>query len=190
MSIFPTSILIPITTAWRAREVERAIHDCFTALEEFYQNLPRKKIALTVTADHGMTAIDPKTTVYLNQEIPSLASYLKCTKQGEPIVPAGSSRDFFLYVKEESLSEVEALLNRHLKDRAIVVRTQDLISANMFGSQPVSPEFLSRVGNLVILPCQNESVWWYEKGKFEQKFFAMHGGLSRDEMESIFLFLD
>jgi hypothetical protein len=28
-------------------------------------------------------------------------------------------------------------------------------------------------------------VWWYEKGKYEQKFFGHHGGLTPQEMETI-----
>jgi len=39
------------------------------------------------------------------------------------------------------------------------------------------------VGNLVILPRGDETVWWYEKGKFELKHNGLHGGLSRDEMD-------
>jgi hypothetical protein len=46
------------------------------------------------------------------------------------------------------------------------------------------------VGNLVILPYEHEAIWWYEKGRFEQHFYAAHGGLTRKEMETIFLFLN
>lgn len=166
-----------------------AMDKCFSALETFYQNLPRKKIALTITADHGMTAIDPKTTYFLNKEIPGIEGFLKSTQSGKPIVPAGSSRDFFLYVKEERLEELKELLSERLKNIADIVLTQDLIKRGVFGSQPPSEAFLSRVGNLVILPHAHQSVWWYEKGRFEQKFYAMHGGLSAEEMESIFLFI-
>jgi hypothetical protein len=41
------------------------------------------------------------------------------------------------------------------------------------------------VGNLVILPYRYESVWWYEKDKFEMKFRGHHGGLTPQEMETI-----
>ena len=46
---------------------------------------------------------------------------------------------------------------------------------------------MSRVGNLVILPHAHETVWWYEAGRFEQKFYGSHGGLSREEMETLLL---
>jgi len=35
----------------------------------------------------------------------------------------------------------------------------------------------------VILSYRYESIWWYEKGKFEQKFYGHHGGLTPQEME-------
>ncbi|MBS0616072.1 MAG: alkaline phosphatase family protein [Verrucomicrobia bacterium] len=172
-----------------SKQVYAALDRCFLALETFYQRLPSKKIALAVTADHGMTSIDPKKTYFLNKEIPGIESFFKCTKAGKPIVPGGSSRDFFLYVKEDKLKELKELLTQRLKPIADVVLTKDLIDQGFFGSRPPSDVFLSRVGNLVILPHAHESVWWYQKGKFEQKFFAMHGGLSPEELESIFLFM-
>jgi hypothetical protein len=64
-----------------------------------------------------------------------------------------------------------------------VVQTQWLIDAGYFGPPPMSDFFLKRVGNLVILPHGNQTVWWYEKGKFEQRLHGIHGGLSRQEME-------
>jgi hypothetical protein len=69
-----------------------------------------------------------------------------------------------------------------LLERAEVEKTQDLIEQGYFGSE-ISPIFKARVGNLVILPYRYESVWWYEKGKFEQKYYGHHGGLTREEME-------
>lgn len=37
-------------------------------------------------------------------------------------------------------------------------------------------------------PLYNESVFWYEKERFENRFLGNHGGLTRPEMETIFLF--
>ena len=49
----------------------------------------------------------------------------------------------------------------------------------------ISSRFRERVGNLVILPYRYESVWWYEKDKFEMRFRGHHGGLTPQEMETI-----
>jgi hypothetical protein len=47
----------------------------------------------------------------------------------------------------------------------------------------ISTRFLARAGNLVILPYRGESVWWFEKDKYEQRFRGHHGGLTKQEME-------
>lgn len=164
---------------------------CRKALDEldgFLAQLPDKKIAVMLTADHGMIDIDPKTTFYLNKKISRLEAMLQKNKTGKPIVPAGSCRDFFLHVEERVLSEAESLLKEQLASIAEVHRVETLIKAGFFGFAPPSPAFLSHVGNLVVLPLRNNSVWWYEKHRFEQRFHAMHGGLTREELEIPFLF--
>ena len=66
---------------------------------------------------------------------------------------------------------------------------EELIREGLFGSVPPDSVFLKRVGNIVILPYLGESVWWYEKHRFEQHFKAAHGGLTPEEMDSIFVFI-
>jgi hypothetical protein len=95
---------------------------------------------------------------------------------------------FFIHAEELKKEECRALLTEALKGVATVYKTSELIKAGLFGKALPSERFLERVGNLVILPFKNQSVWWYQKRRFEQKFYAMHGGLSREEMETIFLF--
>jgi len=98
------------------------------------------------------------------------------------LIPAGSPRDMFLYVKEEFLNEAFSYLSKKLNDIALVYKTVDLIKEGFFGEK-ISNNFLKRVGNLVILPYKNKTVWWYEKGVFEQRHFGHHGGLSGEEMK-------
>ena len=74
------------------------------------------------------------------------------------------------------LEDAQDYLARRLAGRAVVYRTADLIAAGFFGVAPVSETFLGRVGNLVVLPYRGEAVWWYEKDRFEQKYFGHHGG--------------
>lgn len=142
-----------------------------------------KNTLFIMTADHGQTSIDPQTTVYLNLKFPEIIPWIKQNKKGEYIVGAGSCRDMFLYIKEENLEEAYAFLSEKLIDTAFVYKTSDLIAQNYFGPAQPSVLFMNRVGNLVIICKQNETVWWYEKDKFEIKYHGHHGGLSADEME-------
>ena len=90
---------------------------------------------------------------------------------------------------ENSLDEAQAFLATRLEGKADVVKTETLITEGYFGPE-VSHRFRERVGNLVVLPYRYESVWWYEKDKFEQKFYGHHGGLTPQEMETILYTLE
>jgi predicted AlkP superfamily pyrophosphatase or phosphodiesterase len=167
-------------------QVEAELDILMTALENaFYQNLVDKTddTLLIVTADHGLTKIYPEKTYYLNKRLRKIKKYLKKNKKGKLLVPAGSTRDMFLYVKDELLGEAYCYLKTRLKKIAAVYKTADLIKAGIFGRSKPSRLFMKRVGNLVILPYDGNSVWWYEKGIFEVKHRGHHGGLTKDEME-------
>lgn len=169
-------------------EMEKEILTALDLLEKAIQEVSSsKKIALMVTSDHGMTSVDPRTTLYLNEELPDLSLFLKKGKDGNLLTPAGSCRDFFLHVQEEHIEEALERLRKHLQEKAEVWKVSDLIELGLFGRNP-SSRFLERVGNLVILPYKGESVWWHEKRRFEQNFYGAHGGLLRDEVEIPFLF--
>lgn len=172
-------------------EFEKSVHHIFTALEEHFwkkMSAPEgKKIATLLVADHGMVSVDPKTTLYLNKEIPTLLNHFKKDSRKEPIAPAGSCRDFFLHIEEKELHETAELLRKFFNGKAEIYLTEQLIEQGLFGPNP-SPRFLQRAGNLVILPYAGEAIWWYEKGRFEQHFFGAHGGLTPQEMEIPLLF--
>ena len=143
-----------------------------------------KKILFMLTADHGQVDVDPQTTIYLNRDaaFSGVEKFLKVNRKGELIVPGGSARDFFLYVRPEALEEAQAFLAARLAGRAEVRRVAELAQAGYFG-QVISPQFRARAGDLVILPYGGESVWWFEQDSFEQKFRGHHGGLTKPEME-------
>ena len=159
-------------------------------LDHFFEGLSahRKRILFLLTADHGASEVDPGTTVFLNagKRFSGLKRFLKTNRNGALLVPAGSARDMFLYVKDEMLSEARDFLAKRLEGTADVVGTEWLIEQGYFGAE-VSPTFQKRVGDLVILPYRYESVWWYEKGKFEQNFYGHHGGLTAQEIEIPYL---
>jgi hypothetical protein len=169
-------------------QVEAELDTFLTMMDRLFERRLRGQQSRTLfimTADHGQIETDPKTTIYLNQDarFTGLNAYLKTNRNGDLLVPAGSARDLFLYVKDERLGEAQTFLTEQLAGQADVVQTQWLIDAGYFGPPPMSDLFLHRVGNLVILPHGHHSVWWYEKGKSEQNKYGLHGGLSRQEME-------
>lgn len=168
-----------------------AVKECLTSLEE--QFLPsiagiKKKIALLFTADHGMVKVDPKKILYLNELCPELEGMVQKNRQGNLLLPAGSCRDFFLHIQPASLHLAKELLKRKLEGKAEVIETARLIQDGIFGSPEVSTRFLERVGNLAILPYLQESVFWkFRTHRFDQHFLAAHGGMTEQEMQSIFL---
>ena len=171
-----------------APQTEAEIETFLLMMEYYFERVfkGKKRILFLMTADHGQVEVNPQTTIYLNID-PRLAEvkrFLRTNRKGQLLVPAGSPRDMFLYIKEDLLDEALAFLTLRFEGKADVVRTESLIEHGYFGPE-VSSRFRERVGNLVILPYRFESVWWYEKGKFEQKFYGHHGGLTPQEMETV-----
>jgi len=167
-----------------SKEFKNEIIKSFEGINNLVEKIKgAKNTLLMVTADHGLSEINPKTTIYLNKIFPEIKKFLKRNKKGNLLVPAGGPRDMFLYVKEECLDELKNKLDLILKNKAEVYKTKDLLNQKIFGVGKPSIKFLSRLGNLVILPYLGESVWWYRKGIFEQKYYGHHGGLTKEEME-------
>ena len=167
-------------------QFEQEVDLFFTALEQlFYRRLAGrvKNTLFMLTADHGQVEVDPQRTIYLNKQVSGIERYLRTNRRGKPIVPAGSPRDMFLHIKDELVNEAVILLRTLLDGRAEVFTTQELLAQHFFGAQPPSETFLNHVGNVVILPYQNETVWWYEEGRFQMHFHGHHGGLLPEEME-------
>ncbi len=166
-----------------AAEIESLLYNLEASLSRLTSR-KGKRTHLLLTADHGHVEVNPLTTVYINRDehFAGFERYLKTDPQGNPLVPAGSCRDFFLYIREGLVDEAQSFLSKRLEGRAEVHRVEELIQAGYFGPD-ISAIFRAHAGDLVILPYQFESVWWYEKDKFEQRYYGHHGGLTRDEME-------
>ena len=173
-------------------QFKEAVDSFLRVMEELlYKQLSGKagQTLLILTADHGQVEVDPRRTFYLNKMNMHIEQFLQRNQVGKLLVPAGSARDMFLHVKEEYIDEVVVLLQQRLATIAEVYYTEQLIGQGFFGSSEPSREFLARVGNVVILPYQHETVWWYEEGKFDMHFKGHHGGLTPEEMEIPLLLL-
>ena len=180
----------------RSSAVRRTMQRFFGALEHrFFQALGRDaarrngsgpampKTCVVVTADHGMMGHDPKRAVYLDRVLPEAVEWLERDPGGRLKVPAGSPRDFFLHLREESFDEALAAIRDALAGTAAVRPVRELVAAGYFGDAPPTRRFLDRVGNAVILPHPGRAVWWYEAERFECSHRGDHGGLSPEEME-------
>ncbi len=161
----------------------------FLLLERLlYQKAAGKcgKTLLLMTADHGQVCVNPRTTVFINEQsaLPDLDRSLRLQpRDGKPIKFAGSCRDLFLHVRDEELPEVEDKLSRLLVGKAEVWRTEELIRDGLFGPQ-VSERLRQRLGNLALLPYEGESVYWHEGQRFDMRYYGHHGGLTPDEMDT------
>jgi hypothetical protein len=166
-----------------AAQVETALW----AIERFLvRDMPHpRRTLLLLTADHGQVGVDPQTTVYLNK-LPEfdreLRPLLGTSQTGKLLPPGGSCRDLFLYTRDGAVDEAQAWITPLIAGQAEVRKSRDMVTQGYFGPR-ISDVFLSRLGDLVILPYKGQSVWWYEKGKFEQRYYGHHGGLTPDEME-------
>ncbi|HEY3273789.1 MAG TPA: alkaline phosphatase family protein [Methanocella sp.] len=173
-----------------SNEVETEVLAFFRDVEKAFWSKAKnsaRDTAFIITADHGHTHIDYTKTIYLNKELPEIERYMKRNREGRPIVPAGSCRDMFLYIKDEHLRDVQVMLQELLKGKALVCRTSDLVEHCFFTERHISEKLASRLGNLVILPFSGESVWWYVKDVYYIDYLGHHGGLTREEMEIPFL---
>ena len=165
--------------------------ETFLAVMEdfFHPNLAkhRGRTLFLMTADHGQVEIDPRTTIYLNRDCPEILPHLKRSGSGELLIPAGSPRDMFLHVKDGRWEEVISMLEKPFEGRGEIRKTNELIAEGYFGSTSPSAELLSRIGDLVVLPYANESVWWLDPPRFDQHYYGHHGGLTPLEMETVLL---
>ena len=157
---------------------DRAFARALTAIER--ARFPTGTLVL-LTADHGMSPVDPGRSVYVNRIWPELAAHLETGADGKPLAPAGSCRDLFLHVRAGHVEEVRDRLAERLDGLADVVATETLVADGIF-AEP-SPRLRARLAALVVLPRYGEAVYWYEPGRFEQRLHGQHGGLSPEEME-------
>jgi hypothetical protein len=170
-----------------AAQTSAEIQHFLMAMEAFFLKPmagSRRKVLCLFTADHGQCETDPATTIYINRDknFSGVEQFLRRDKLGRPIVPAGSCRDFFLYIQPGMVEQAQAFLAPRLEGRAEVWKVEEMIAAGYFGER-ISPSFRAHAGDLVILPYRYESVWWYEKDKFEQRYYGHHGGLTPEEMQ-------
>jgi hypothetical protein len=151
--------------------IDRLLHPALAALG--------RPATLLLTADHGQIAIAPERAHLVDRLVPDLLDATPTGADDRPLLPGGSSRDLFLFLKPERVDAIRAALAEALAGRAEVHRCLDLVDAGLFGPDP-SATFHARLGDLAVLPYAGETVWWSDK-RFPVRFRGSHGGLSPEE---------
>jgi predicted AlkP superfamily pyrophosphatase or phosphodiesterase len=164
----------------------------FLEVKTFFDNLQEPLITklkqetlddtlFLLTADHGQISVNPEETIYLNND-GKLLSFLEISKNNKRILPYGNTRDCFLKIKEEKVDEAIQYLKEKYHGFALILKTEEMVKAGLFGLGQSSERFLKRVGNVMILPYKNNTIGYeYVKGEpFILK--GHHGGLSEEEM--------
>lgn len=154
---------------------------------EFLDKVDRKtaeNTVLLVTADHGHVVMKPDETIYLNQW-PEITESLAKSPAGKTVYPWGNTRDVFLKVAEDKIDEAISFLSEKLAGKARVVRSQEEADKGLFGIGQEHPQFRQRIGNVLILPYEDYTVWYQYPGHEKNKHRGMHGGLSREEMLTV-----
>jgi hypothetical protein len=141
-----------------------------------------ERTLLVVTADHGQVPVRAETTIYLTDS-PELNELLRPRKSGPPILPTGSLRDVFVHVRAGKVDRTVEVLRQFLAEKAVVLRTEEALQLGLFGNGTPSERFLRRVGDVLVLPYPQETVWSQYPGvERPQRLRGHHGGLSADEM--------
>lgn len=157
---------------------------------EFLDKVDRKtaeRTVLFVTADHGHVVMKPDETIYLNQW-PEVTEALAKSPAGKTIHPWGSTRDVFLKVEDDRVDDVIAFLSEKLAGKSRVVRSHEEADRGLFGMGREHPQFRKRIGNVLVLPHEEYTVWYQYPGLEKSKHRGMHGGLSREEMLTVLSF--
>ena len=62
------------------------------------------------------------------------------------------------------------------------MRTDEAINMGLFGMGNPRKEFRDRVGNILILPYDNNTIWYEHVKGQKVEMLGHHGGLSKEEM--------
>lgn len=148
-------------------------------LEKSSQPKKSKSLVL-ITADHGQVQINPKETIYLNH-FRKLKKNLALKPNQKPIMATGGPRDVFLHLKRKNKKETIAYLKKKLASKANVYSSTEALKKGWFGNRQSTQKFLERLGDVLILPQDNHTVWLGDEEKKIDKL-GHHGGITAEEM--------
>lgn len=150
-------------------------------LLQFLQKNSQSSSLLLITADHGQIQVNPKKTFYLNR-FHKLKKSLALKADGKPVLATGGPRDVFLHLKKEAdKNNIISYLKKNLINQAEVYSTAQALKMGWFGNRQSSEKFQERLGDILILPKNNSTIW-LDNGEKKVDKLGHHGGLTAEEM--------
>lgn len=135
-------------------------------------------VALIITSDHGQINVEEQHTYLLDESTYSLL----INDHTEIVLPSGGARSVFLNVKSGNVPVLIEKLRSKLTGKAIVTNTHGDEVKKLFGHYKEHEQFTKRIGNILILPEDNVTIWHDFLGSESYRVKGDHGGLSEDEI--------
>lgn len=165
-------------------EYRLAVNEYFNELEDFLAKTNDiDKTLFVISADHGQINVNTHETIYLDA-IPGLSDLFKTSAKGNQLLPWGGAREVFLAIKEGQQEHAIELLHAAIGNDAEIIASEDALNKGLFGSNAaMHPDFRSRIGDIIILPRDNKTVWYHHPGEDPLERRGDHGGLTDSEMK-------
>jgi predicted AlkP superfamily pyrophosphatase or phosphodiesterase len=140
---------------------------------DLFRDLAGEDIAVMISSDHGFTPVNKKTYVSGIRELMKI-------NNGRAIPETWSPRDMILHT--DSPEDMKNVLEEQLHGSAEILTGNEVIKTGLMGGSTVPEKYISRMGDLLVLPYSGNTVWYKYYDDDIIKDRGMHGGLSREEI--------
>lgn len=144
------------------------------AFAQLLDDLAGSGVDVVVSADHGFIDSPDDQFVRLDEH-PTALSMLAAPLWGE-------RRAAFCELRDGAEDEFQGFVSEVLQDRAVLVRSSELVAQGLFGPGPQHACLRERVGSHALLMEPGWTIWDPRPGEHIHAMRGVHGGLSPDEM--------
>lgn len=160
------------THGTRNSKVLKHVRELDKKLEKLSKTL--KDTIIIITADHGLIDINDDNTTILRKH-PELMSMLSLPLSGD-------AKTSYCYVHTDNRIEFENYVNKHFKNKCIMLTRKEAVSSGIYGKGEVNPKLMERIGDYVLIWRKNYILRDTLLGQLEFIPKAQHGGASSTEM--------
>jgi hypothetical protein len=136
-----------------------------------------RKVQVWITGDHGQMAVRPEGSHAVHEDATLLGLLDR--------PPAGERRAAFLKAREGRLEDLKRHLRQAYPEDWTVLEVPEAIRLGLLGPGPMHPELQSRLGDLLVLPGEGETLYSRppgDRGPEEHFLWGTHGGLTPQEL--------